>query len=332
MDQVDIKKQATSMRGLAMSGANQPSFVTLIDAFMAAKDFDYIDKLDLNERVKRLLKQRYSEFDRWLSESEIELTKRYNIEKNYLKAQMASLKLYAKWLKPYLKAAHDLEQENKNDAALVSMFNTMILELTLLSEKSYSPKEEIDSGDLPEIFNDLADKKEVKSYKRIVTIEFKFRSAPERMQQGGYGSRGKIFIKFAGYALTDFELEVLKKAMEEDDSGDGMKLIEEATGESIQSIEKDIADFLEDKKEEGEEEEESNRDDTNPFSAIFEMFKSESKGKKENKSVDFPEKMKNKDYDDVLRSLATISARKDCRKLYDNYKKAHGMPSFPSKG
>jgi hypothetical protein len=240
---------------------------------------------------------------------------------------VASLKLYTKWLKPYLKAAHELEQEDKQDAALVSMFNTMILELALLSEKSYSPKEEIDSGDLPQIFRDLAERKELKNYKRIVIIELTFRSAPERMQQGGYGARGKVDVSFAGYALTDFELQVLKKAMEEDDSGDGLKLIEQATGESIETIEKDVLSVLEDKK--GEEKEESKQEDINPFSAIMDLFKSNKKENKEEKSVSFPEKMNNGEYEKVLRSLAIIAARKDCRKIYDNYKKAHGMPSFP---
>ena len=106
MDKVDIQKGNSSIKAM---GLGQAGFVTLLDAFLAVKDEKDVDKIDLNERVKRILKPRVQEFNTWLNQSESELKKRYEIEKTYLKSQVNSLKLYARWAKPYLMAANELE-------------------------------------------------------------------------------------------------------------------------------------------------------------------------------------------------------------------------------
>src|SRR3989338_4932417 len=104
MDQVDIKKSRGSINALSQ----QLEFVTLRDAFLAIDDINQIDKVDLNDRVKRILKARLEEFNEWEKNSEKELRKRFNIERSYLKSQVASLKYYTLWVKPYLVAAQKL--------------------------------------------------------------------------------------------------------------------------------------------------------------------------------------------------------------------------------
>src|SRR3989344_5618286 len=86
MDTVDAKRGNTSIKALTLGG--QSYFVTLIDAFMASDSLKVVDKLDLNDRVKRLLQQRVGEFLKWVEESEKELRKRYEIERTYLKSQV----------------------------------------------------------------------------------------------------------------------------------------------------------------------------------------------------------------------------------------------------
>ena len=63
---------------------------------------------DLNDRVKRILSARLTEYDEWEKNSEKELRKRFNIERSYLKSQVASLKHYTAWVKPSLIAAKKL--------------------------------------------------------------------------------------------------------------------------------------------------------------------------------------------------------------------------------
>ena len=106
MDKVDINKGNSSIKAMALE---QAGYQTLIDAYLFVKDINDADKLDLNERVKRIVKARIIEFNDWLHNSEIELKKRYEIEKTYLKSQVNSLKLYSRWAKPYLRAAAQLE-------------------------------------------------------------------------------------------------------------------------------------------------------------------------------------------------------------------------------
>jgi len=78
MDNVDIKRGRGSINMLAQD----LSFITLRDAFMAVNSVDDVKKLDLNDRVKRILEARILEFNQWKDLSEVELRKRFNIEKN----------------------------------------------------------------------------------------------------------------------------------------------------------------------------------------------------------------------------------------------------------
>ena len=127
----------------AMS-AGDLNFVTLRDAFLRAKSVEDVKNLDLNERVLRILKARLQEFFEWRKRSEQELKKRFEIEKAYLKSQVDAMKLQARWAKPYLRAAEKLtESENlQSDAALVTAFNTIMLELTLMGINEINPKAE----------------------------------------------------------------------------------------------------------------------------------------------------------------------------------------------
>lgn len=321
MDTVDIKRGQSSIKALALT--QQGGFVTLIDAFMAVEneDLEYQgSEVDLNERVKRLLKQRIVEYYIWVKESERELRKRYEIEKIYLKSQVNSVKLYTRWIKPYLKAAKQLEQNARPTAALVSAFNTALFEITLLGETYYKPEDDISKGDLPKMFKNITARK----YSPIIIVEITFRSAPERNQQGGYGFRGKTEITFTSYALNEDELKILRKQLEEDDLNDAMNLIEGATTESLEQLKLDIDEFLDEKINEKKKKESSF--DENPFSALFSFFKDKKEDEKEGKE----NKLNEDSYaEKIIRSQAIIEARKRCYKVYDGYKKAHKMPSLP---
>ncbi len=310
LDQVDFTKRGTtSLKQLAA----QYDYVTVIDAFMAANSLDDVKKLDLNERVKRILEQRIGEFEKWLKESEQELRKRFEIERIYLKNQVNSVKLYARWIKPYLKSARQLEQRATATASLVNAFNTTLLELTILGKGKYEPDKDVLAGLLPKSFKKITKRK----YSPIVIVEFRYRSAPERTQQGGYGFRGRAEIDFTSYALNERELKTLKEELEKDDLGDLMQLLEGSTTESLEQIKVDLDEFLEDKQKQKKESE-----DTNPFSALFSIF---AQKKQPELSKDI---RKDTDAEKVIRNQAIILARVNCRKLYNSYKNANEMPGF----
>lgn len=311
LDQVDFAKRGnTSIKALAQ----QFDYVTIIDAFMVANSLEDVKKIDLNDRVKRILEQRISEFLKWIKESEHELRKRFELEKVYLRNQVNSVKLYARWIKPYLKASKQLEQRATATAGLVNAFNTTLLELTLLGEQKLKIEKEITNNNLPKSFLRVTRK----NYQETIVVEFRFRSAPERTREGAYGFRGRVEIEFTSYVLTDEELKVLREELEKDDIGDLMKTIEGMTAESLEKIQVDLDDFLEDK----QKKEKKESEDINPFSALFLIFK---KKEKTGESKGIP---KDNDAEKLIRNQAIIEARAECRKLYNSYKGANNIPSF----
>jgi hypothetical protein len=322
MDNVDIKRGRGSINGLS---AAELDFTTLRDAFLVVKSSKDIEKLDLNNRVKRILKQRADEFFKWIDESESSLRQRYTIEKNYLKSQVNSLKLTVKWVKPYLKAAQQLQQSQTSmQAALVTTFNTKILELVLLAKSEYKPSDDVNEGTLPDMFEKIKTRK----YYSVIIVEFNFRSIPQRVsQRGDWAFGGRTKVKFTGYALNEQELKVLKEELEKDDVGEAMKLIEGATTESLEAIQKDIDDLLEEKPME-KSYNRTNKDDSNPFTALFSFLKPKKDKGKEKKEEDLSKGIKpDNNYEKVIRSQTIISARKKCFDVFDVYKKVHGMPS-----
>ncbi len=325
MDSVDFKRGTTSLKGLVQ----QFDYVTIIDAFMTANTMDDLKSIDLNERVKRILQQRIAEFLRWIQESELELRKRFEVEKIYLRSQVNAVKLYARWAKPYLRWARQLEQNASPTAALVNTFNTTLMELTLFAERPYNPQEDIDKDDLPKIFS-KEKMPELYKYVSVLIMELKYRSYPDRTNQGGYGFRGRIEILFTGYALREEELKRLKEEIEKDDIGDVLRLVEGATTESLDKIQNDIDEFLSDapaNKDGKKKDKKKNEDDTNPFSALFSSFQTE---KKEENKVKTGIKIIRPDTDaeEIIRSQAVIEAKKRTRTFYNYYKKMHGMPSI----
>ncbi|MEJ2267882.1 MAG: hypothetical protein P8X70_02285, partial [Nanoarchaeota archaeon] len=196
MDKVDMQKGNSSIKAMALG---QAGFQTLINAFLAVKTSKDVDKLDLNEMVKRILKPRVEEFNIWITESEKELRKRYELEKTYLRSQVNSLKLYSRWAKPYLKAAQQLEMgEKKRSPFLVKTFNTILLELSVLGKRTLDIKGSALEGELPSDFSKESFLKTIKrKYYSCILVDFSFRGIPQRVaQQSHYAFGGRAKVTF----------------------------------------------------------------------------------------------------------------------------------------
>ncbi len=303
---VDIKKG----RGAINILTTQLEFVTLRDAFFQAKSVKDIEKMDLNERVKAILKSRYIEFETWLKESERELRKRFEIEKTYLKSQVASLRLYTKWMMPYLRAAEQLYMKQSSSAALVSAFNTMLLELLLLGTKKVT-KEELPAS---------MQNQQARDFYICMFIDFSFRSIPRQISaQGHYGFGGRIDILFRAYVLRQDEYESFKKKLDKEFFDKALKVLQQLSEESLKQLHEDLEHFLGEGWS-GEEKQKQQEKKQKTFSfklPSFSFFK--------------PKQTSNDTYTEkVLRALAEKTAAELCFKIYDVYKKAHGMPSYPA--
>jgi hypothetical protein len=334
MDNVDVKRGRGSINMLAQD----LNFVTLRDAFMLAKDVKDIDGLDLNDRVKRMLKPRIAEFLEWKKRSEMELKKRFEIEKGYLKSQVNSLKLYTKWVKPYLVAAEKLRMSEKGrEPALVNIFNTVVLELTLLCKDEIDIEDEAANKDLPEDFKKPSTLKKFRKYYNCVLIDFLFRGIPQRAgQQAHYTFGGRTEVVFKGYCLNEDELVLLDEKLGESEISDSLKLIEGTTTESLEELRGDIDFFLKsDAEKEAEQKEKSTGEDVNPFSALLGFGGGGSKAKKDKKAEKL-EILKSRGVakkdtyiESVVREFGELKSADTCFNIFDIYKKAHGMPSHP---
>ncbi|HKL23713.1 MAG TPA: hypothetical protein VJ912_00065 [Candidatus Nanoarchaeia archaeon] len=341
MDKVDMQKGNSSIKQMALT---QAGFTTLIDAFLAAKDETLKDekgnKIDVNERVRRILKDRIREFNSWIKNSEQEIRKRYAIERNYLKSQVNSLKLYMRWAKPYLKAAQQLEskQIGGSEPALVKTFDTIILELSLFGKQTVDIEGEYSEGNAPKELVKMDSKGKLRKYYKCIFVDFRFRSIPQKIsQQSGYSYGGRSEITFKAYSMNEDEVAKFEEELSKSDIEDAMSLVEAATEESLGQIQEDINEFLKEEEKESKENKEKKQDTSNPFLALFGAYnKKSSKSKeesKENKEKTKQEKEKalNKETwieKEYLRPLTKTQAAEMAFSLHDIYKKSHGMASF----
>ncbi len=330
MDNVDVKRGRGSINMLTYD----MSFVTLRDAFMTAKDAGDVDKMDLNDRVKRILKPRINEFNEWLKRSEKELRKRFEIEKSYLKSQVNSLKLYSRWAKPYLRAASELEMsEKQREPSLVKAFNTVLLELTLFGKSEISIEQAaVDkSGRLPYEFKDHKMKRE---YYACSLVDLTFRGIPQRIgQQGHYAFGGRVDVKFRSYALNNEELEVFYNELEKADIDTMMEMVSGITEDSLDALKEDLDKYIEDAEKEPDfnEQKEKKSSQDNPFLALVGWYNQSSKKpkpSKQNKKITPSSIKKDNHVEKMVREVAAENAKDMTFKLFDYYKKAHQMPSY----
>ncbi|MBU0893970.1 MAG: hypothetical protein KKF48_01700 [Nanoarchaeota archaeon] len=327
LDKVDIVKGNSSIKAMALG---QAGFQTLLDAFLIVKNQKDIDKIDLNDRIKRILRPRIMEFESWLNQSEQELRRRYALERAYLKSQVNSLKLYSRWAKPYLKAASQLEmKESGREPALVKIFNTMLLELTLLGKSKLKIRDSALEGDLPQDFSKESFLKTIKrNYYTCILVDFTFRGIPSRLpsQQSHYVFGGKADVMFRAYSLNDDEIKKINQEMNDSDLGDVLKLIEGSTTESLEQLQEEINYFLEEQEQINKPEKSS--DTSNPFLALIGHYDKPEKKEKLKESKEIIVKKDDWTESELLRPLAAKKAEKIAFDLFDIYKKAHGMASF----
>ena len=352
LDNVDIKKGRGAIH--QMSSAEM-GFSTLREGFMMANSVEDVDKMNsedkkeggvglINDSVMRILKPRISEFLKWVNYSEKELRKRFSIEKNYLKSQVETVKLYSAWMKPYLESAEKLRQKGfEKDAALVNAFSTTMFELQLLGVKAVGVEKDKDGNSIAsdERFGGYNIKRK---YNQVVIITLKYRGhVSQRVTQKGdygFGMGGVVDIDFDAYALNDEELAAAKKMLEKSDLDKSMEFSLDVAGEALKDLKEDLDYFLKSKEEREKEESEKKGEkkasqDINPFAALFGLF-GKKKVKKVEKGTDVvlkaDEIKKDNFVEKTMRGAAVSGAGNTLYTLYDIYKKAHRMASPPGLG
>ncbi|MBR9703941.1 hypothetical protein GOV12_00890 [Candidatus Pacearchaeota archaeon] len=336
MDKVDIQRGQGSIN--AMSSGNL-QFITLRDSFMMVNSVKDVENLDLNDRVKRVLKPRVQEFFEWKIRSEQELRKRFEVEKIYLKSQVSALKLNARWAKPYLKAANQLAQNEtlSNNAGMVTMFNTIMLQLDLMAVYGAIDVPDLCAQSPPELPREFKSMKKLREIYPVIFLDFNFRGIPNKYNQH-YTFGGRVEVNFKAFGLTKDELILIRYKLEENDLSESLKLVQGMTDDSLMQIQADIEDIFED-----DIKDEIEVNDSNPFSALFSLLIPQRKTEKIDKSKEYEKnvldyykknkKLKSDNYaEEYIRNYSEAFAMNRCFNVYDKYKKAHGMETFPYGG
>jgi len=310
MDQVDIKRGRGSINSLAQN----LQFVTLRDAFLYAEDLKAVDKIDLNDRVKRILAARLDEYFRWREFSEKELRKRYDIEKAYLKSQLNALKLYAEWAKPYFIAAQKLSMSSFDSANIVSVFNNLEIHLSILGKKKINVQDEIYKGNLPKKTHPSQD------YYSCIEVEFVFRTVPQTIRQTQaatqFSQGGRVDAKLKAFVLSDKDLEYMKQQ----ELFYGLEIIEGMIDTSLIALRDDLDKYIKDEK--GKED----KKQVGLFNSIIQGFKDLKEPFSLFKGISFS--TSGYQGDETIIKIAENAAMESCFTVYDIYKKAHGMLSW----
>lgn len=320
LDKVDSARGVGSIHMMT----RQLQFVTLRDAFLAAKDEKEAMQMDLNDRVKRVLAPRLQEFKTWMEKSEKDITHRFKVERQYLKSQVASLNLYAQWTKPYLQAINRLKttEFGEQNPHIVNTFGNIEQHLTLFGTKEIKPasaNEHFEGLDLG-----------MKVYS-CIEVNFKFRAVPHQLySQGGqrqFIQGGRAEIEITPYVMTDKDLEALKKK----ETDESFKLIQEMVEVPLSEMKEDIDRYL--KEEEAEEKKKEKEKRESVFGLMGEGFKGIFKPFQDtgNAFKNFFNFKMDKSHDFVLGQMkdkAAGGAKGASFVLYDVYKKAHGMLSW----
>ncbi len=341
LDNVDLKRGRGSIHQMSA----ELGFTTLREAFMMANSVDDLKKMNsdeegglINDQVMRILIPRISEFLKWVKYSESELRKRFSIEKNYLKSQVETIKLYSAWMKPYLVAAEKLRQKGfDTSAALVNAFSTSMFELQLFGSQSVK---------VEDVYNGKYNAK--RGYNRVMIIGLTYRGhVSQRVtQKGDYGFAmgGKIDMTFDAYALNDEEVAAAKKLLEDDDVAKSLEFSGDIAGDALKTLKDDLDYFLMSKEEkdaadaasQGRRSQVAGREveDINPFAALFGFGKKnkEEVKKVEEKVVVVKDIKKDNFVEKMMRAKAAETAADWLYLVYDIYKKSHGMASAEAPG
>ncbi len=242
------------------------------------------------------------------------------IERGLLRSKIESLKLYARWLGPYLKQARQLEQSAKGPASLVNLFNSAVAEVTLLAQREYPVNEDVDHGDLPRFI--LRARRH--ALFSVLILEFKFRAAPERTAGGAYGYRGRFELTLTSYALNADELAALRRELDRDNLDTTLRALGGDSGKAITELIKQVETLVAGPVKEKEPE----PDDPNPFTSLFAFKKTfGGESKKIETGGETPEPViRDSEIEQVIRSQAILDARRRCLQLYNRCKSVLKMP------
>jgi hypothetical protein len=222
IDEVDIKKGRGSINNLTT--AQGMEFVTLRDSFLVVKDLPSIDELNVNDRVKRILKDRFGEYLNWKEEYRKDMEGRRKLQKQYLKNQVESMKMQLDWARPYFTIMQQLNiGTGVADPDLLAGLDTSVIKTKIRGVIGGEEDEKLATA--------------------FIDVEFNFKTSPiqVRSERGqAYHHIFKTEITYTPYIMSneDYAKIVQKETMRD------INFLKELVGESLESIKDDLEKYL----------------------------------------------------------------------------------------
>ena len=320
LTEVDMKKGRAAINSLAQD----LNFITIRDAFMVAKKPEDVDSMDLNDRVKRVLKPRVGDYLKWVELSDKELNERYRIEKAYLKSQVNSMKLYTAWAKPYLIATNKLlppditEDLDGIDVDLVTSFDVAKVYLEIFAKKEAELPQTKKTPSWP------IEVPEEEKWFSCIEISLNHRTSPSgsATDRGHLIHRGRVIMSFREYIMQKKHITL----KDEEAENELLKLVSGLTEETLSAMNEDLKKYVEskpDKDKKDEKKKEFKIPIVETAKEIARPFKEAAEGIKQF----FPAKKPKVNSWELkrLEEEAKAKAKKDIFTVYEQYKKQHGM-------
>ena len=307
LDEVDMKKGRGAMYQMQVSQGME--YVNLVDSFVSVEKLSDIDDLKSNDRIKRILKGRFQEYTLWKSAFKQDMVTRKEIQRQYLKSQVDSLKLQLDWIKPYYTMLKQLDiKSGMTDPDLLAGFDTSIITTKIRC---------LTGGE--------ADKSLVTAF---LDIDFSFKTGPYPVQtdSGGraFHHRFGTKITYTPYVMSneDYEDFVKKEAMKEID------FFQDIVGNQLKAMSEDLEKYLGGQDYVGKDEEKKEETPLNqfeflllPFKSLFGMFGVTFEKKEEGKPKYSLFKYEN-DLEKFTEDLKDIT-----KDLYTLFKDENGLPT-----
>jgi hypothetical protein len=319
---VDMAEGGSKNPSSVFGMAAQLQFTTLPDLFFSVhpptpEDVDaYVDKLEFNDAVKRVLKRKLRSYMEWKVHTHKEIRTRKIFTLKYMRQHYDVIHMYLQWIRPYLRniarlQSESMEEKKLTTADLVTAFEGSLLEVEFMLRR------------MPE--------KNTK-YFSVIICNFVLRTRPEMsFHQEGYRHQGPVHMGrveciMRNYAWTEKDVEAYKNLRNAEDF-EMIGKIDLSVREAMEGLGEELQKYLEEageeillKRKSGESEEEKKKNTIlkstlGTFIRIPEK-KSSSKPKKKKEDA---MKMKSE------KSKALKEGQKSMWTTYKNYKKAHGF-------
>lgn len=236
---VDMAEGGTKNPSSVFGMSRELQFTSLPDLFFSvhpptAKDVDsYVDKLEFNEAVKRVLKRKLRSYMQWKEHTYKELKTRKAFTLKYTRQHYDVIHMYLSWIRPYLRniarlQSESMEEKKMTTPDLVSAFEGSLLEVEFLARK------------LPE---------KNKKYYACLLANFVLRTRPEMsFHQEGYRHQGpvhmgKIEVIMRSYAWTEEDIQAYKNLRLAEDF-EMVGKIDKSVKDAMEGLGKELQDYL----------------------------------------------------------------------------------------